>query len=293
MDVREALLEAAIKVYGEAGMRGATTRRIAETANVNEVTLFRHFRRKSDLMQAALEHVTSHTVGNRLPEQPVDPGAELVAWCRAHHRELYKRRALIRKAMSEFEQDPSCCARGMHASVRIAQELRDYLRRVKTTGLAGASWDERMALVTLLKWAASPELRQLDVGILLVTESAAELHADLLQNPHVAQIRLDLPDAEERHRRALSRGEQIIHVEQHDLAARREEAWAARARGSQADKAVRAAVEGPISSFWPGSALQLHPDVVFCVDPDSASRLTLLDYYQRVAENEERLQPRL
>src|SRR5262245_7927247 len=65
---------------------------------------------------------------------------------------------------------------------------------------AGASWDERMALVTLLKWAASPELRQLDVGILLVTESAAELQADLLQNPYVAQVRLELPDAEERQR---------------------------------------------------------------------------------------------
>src|SRR5262245_24377097 len=63
---------------------------------------------------------------------------------------------------------------------------------------AGASWDERMALVTLLKWAASQEMRQLDVGILLVTESAAELHSDLLQNPHVAQVRLDLPDAEDR-----------------------------------------------------------------------------------------------
>src|SRR5207249_5302187 len=63
---------------------------------------------------------------------------------------------------------------------------------------AGASWDERMALVMLLKWASSSELRQLDVGIVLVTESAAELHADLLQNPHVAQVRIDLPDAEDR-----------------------------------------------------------------------------------------------
>jgi AAA+ superfamily predicted ATPase len=63
---------------------------------------------------------------------------------------------------------------------------------------AGAHWDERMALVTLLKWAASSELRRMDVGILLLTESAAELHPDLLQNPHVAQVRLDLPDAAER-----------------------------------------------------------------------------------------------
>src|SRR5688572_1186633 len=63
---------------------------------------------------------------------------------------------------------------------------------------AGAHWDERMALVTLLKWAGSAEMRRLDVGVVLTTESAAELHADLLQNPHIAQIKIDLPDAEER-----------------------------------------------------------------------------------------------
>jgi len=61
-----------------------------------------------------------------------------------------------------------------------------------------ASIDERMNLVTFLKWAAAPELARLDIGIVLVTESASELHADLLQNPHVAQVRIDLPDAEER-----------------------------------------------------------------------------------------------
>lgn len=63
---------------------------------------------------------------------------------------------------------------------------------------AGASPEERMNLVTLLKWAASPDMRRLDVGVILVTESAVELHADLLQNPHVAQVRIDLPDADER-----------------------------------------------------------------------------------------------
>ena len=150
MDVREALLEAAIKIYGEAGMRGATTRRIALEANVNEVTLFRHFRTKSELMEAALLHVTSRKVGEPLPDHPVDPRSELVAWGRAHHRELHKRRALIRKAMSEFEQDPGCCARGMHASVRIAQELREYLRRVKQAGFATGTWDERAATNMLM-----------------------------------------------------------------------------------------------------------------------------------------------
>src|SRR5437763_313201 len=63
---------------------------------------------------------------------------------------------------------------------------------------ANASTDERMNLVTFLKWAAAPELAHLDVGVVLITESADELNARLLQNPYVAQVRIDLPDAEER-----------------------------------------------------------------------------------------------
>jgi SpoVK/Ycf46/Vps4 family AAA+-type ATPase len=63
---------------------------------------------------------------------------------------------------------------------------------------ANSTTDERMNLVTFLKWAAAPEMARLDIGVILVTESAAELNARLLQNPYVAQVRIDLPDAEER-----------------------------------------------------------------------------------------------
>ncbi len=65
---------------------------------------------------------------------------------------------------------------------------------------AGTPPDERLSLVSLLKWASTPDFRRLDIGVVLVTESAAELHADLRQNPHVAQVRLDLPDPDERRR---------------------------------------------------------------------------------------------
>ena len=40
MEARDQLLQAALKVYAESGTRGATTRRIAQEAGVNEVTLF-------------------------------------------------------------------------------------------------------------------------------------------------------------------------------------------------------------------------------------------------------------
>ena len=63
---------------------------------------------------------------------------------------------------------------------------------------ASASMEERMNLVTFLEWAAAPELAQQDIGIVLIAESAGELNARLLQNPHVAQVRIDLPDADDR-----------------------------------------------------------------------------------------------
>jgi AAA+ superfamily predicted ATPase len=89
--------------------------------------------------------------------------------------------------------------------LRVAEEgegitlILDFAEKVVPASPDGySSLDERMALVTLLKWAASPEMRRHDVGIFLVTESAAKLHGDLLQNPHVALVKLELPDADDR-----------------------------------------------------------------------------------------------
>src|SRR5262245_32091291 len=123
MNVRESLLKAAILVYADAGVRGATTRRIAQEAGVNEVTLFRHFKTKAALLGAALGHLARHVTTEELPAQPVDPRAELISWCKTHHRELYKVRALIRRSMGEYEQHPAHCEHGMRASIRIADEL--------------------------------------------------------------------------------------------------------------------------------------------------------------------------
>ncbi len=77
----------------------------------------------------------------------------------------------------------------------------DYPEKLIPAGdQAGSSVEERINLVTFLKWASAPELSRIDVGVLLVTESVTELHADLVRNPHVTQVRIELPDAEERQR---------------------------------------------------------------------------------------------
>lgn len=150
MDVRESLLEAAIKIFAESGMRGATTRRIASAANVNEVTLFRHFKSKDELIHAALEYFVSRIEIRPLPADPVDPKAELLDWSRAHHRELYKHRAFIRKKMSEHEENPDYCSVGLKVSVDIANQLTSYLSRLKRRGMTEGEWDERAAASMLM-----------------------------------------------------------------------------------------------------------------------------------------------
>lgn len=49
--------------------------------------------------------------------------------------------------------------------------------------------------------------------------------------------------------------------------------------------AVAEAVEGPLSAFHPGSAIQLHPHATVVVDEAAASKLKLADYYRYTFAN--------
>lgn len=48
------ILNAAIRVFASEGYEGATTRRIAEAADVNELTLFRKFQSKENILRAVI-----------------------------------------------------------------------------------------------------------------------------------------------------------------------------------------------------------------------------------------------
>jgi AcrR family transcriptional regulator len=56
MDTEQRILEAALRVFATEGYTGATTRKIAEEANVAEVTLFRKFKSKENLLKEVLNN---------------------------------------------------------------------------------------------------------------------------------------------------------------------------------------------------------------------------------------------
>lgn len=150
MDVRESLLKATVKVFSEAGARGATTRRIAQEAGVNEVTLFRHFKSKDELLESALKALAELVADKKLPDIPVDPAAELTEWARDHHKQLHKYRALIRKTMGEFEENPSLCACTCHATTKMTSDLADYLKTLQLRGLANTTFHTHTAAAMLM-----------------------------------------------------------------------------------------------------------------------------------------------
>jgi AcrR family transcriptional regulator len=152
MDARELLLDAALKVYAEHGTRGATTRRIAQAAGVNEVTLFRVFGSKDALLREAL--ATSpralEFIDTRLPDTPIDPEAELTEFCRQHHQALHESRSIIRKCMGEFEEHPETTRTACQLPVMIAEALQTYLTRLRAAGLASGKWNARAASAMLM-----------------------------------------------------------------------------------------------------------------------------------------------
>jgi AcrR family transcriptional regulator len=150
MSVRDQLLESAARVYAEAGYRGATTRRIAMQAGVNEITLFRHFGSKDALIREAIARAGSSIEAQALPDPPRDPSRELKEWAKAHIAALRKRRSLIRTCMGEIEEHPGIFSGESNPPAVAAKALCQYLRRLRETGQAKAQFDEVAASTMLM-----------------------------------------------------------------------------------------------------------------------------------------------
>jgi AcrR family transcriptional regulator len=169
MSVRDQLLEAAARLYAEAGYRGATTRRIATAAGVNEITLFRHFGSKEVLIREAIARAYTTSVSHHLPQHPRDPFRELRDWAKAHIAELRERRSLIRTCMGEIEEHPGIFSTDNSPPAVAAKALSHYLRRLRDAGMAKAQFDEVAASTMLM-------------GVLFADAMGRDIMSDMYQN---------------------------------------------------------------------------------------------------------------
>jgi AcrR family transcriptional regulator len=113
-NTEEKIIEAAMRIFAKEGVSGATTRKIALAAKVNEVTLFRHFKTKEELLRQVIaqkskrfEHVfTEVPIKNK-----TDLKRTLLTFTKSYVQMLRDNEDFIRTFFGEMTRHPDLCRR--------------------------------------------------------------------------------------------------------------------------------------------------------------------------------------
>ena len=79
---RDRILAAALQLFSDKGVCGASTREIARSADISEVTLFRHFPTKEQLLEEVISHYSLSVVQELIPDLvalPYEEGLTILA----------------------------------------------------------------------------------------------------------------------------------------------------------------------------------------------------------------------
>jgi len=144
---RERILHAAAQVFAERGYARASTRALAEAAAVNEVTLFRRFGSKLNLLMAVvgrfsgLADLSAFVAG----ELTGDYRQDMLRLARLFQAMMAERRLSIRLMLCEAEHVPELGAVVGEMPFRLRQMLAGYLQRQIDAGRVRALDPEVMA----------------------------------------------------------------------------------------------------------------------------------------------------
>ena len=133
-DTRQRILAAGAAEFAENGYARATTRSIARRAGVNEVTLFRHFGSKRELLNRIITEVPyrgslEEALSEGLLGRP--PGEALLALGRQWAAAMQPRAVWLRLQFAEQEH-PGPFLRGQ--SIGLRKRLADYIRTLQRRG---------------------------------------------------------------------------------------------------------------------------------------------------------------
>jgi AcrR family transcriptional regulator len=105
---RARILKAATNVFAQAGLQGATTREIARVAGVNEVTLFRHFSSKEQLLGAVVQQATALQSEELTAQDEWTQNLhiDLTHYAHLYNHMLEEHEALIRTFIGEAHRHP-------------------------------------------------------------------------------------------------------------------------------------------------------------------------------------------
>ena len=146
---RTRLVKAATEMFATAGVSGATTREIARVAGVSEVTLFRHFQSKEQLLSAVVQQATALQT-EALAHQDAwtqNLHIDLTHYAWLYNSMLEKHEALIRTFIGEAKRHPEAARRVIsEAALPLREKLIAYLRSGIDRGTVREDVDPRPAV---------------------------------------------------------------------------------------------------------------------------------------------------
>lgn len=134
---RVRLIEAATQVFALWGVQGATTREIARVAGVNEVTLFRHFANKEQLLKAVIENVLALQIEALAhPEAWTnDLYTDLRHYAQLYNAMLEAQEDLIRTFIGEAKRHPEAARQVIQEAAKpLREKLVAYLQSGQERG---------------------------------------------------------------------------------------------------------------------------------------------------------------
>src|SRR5271156_6873201 len=151
---RQKILKGALAAFSKKGIAGATTREIARLAKVNEVTLFRHFKNKDELLhQVVLK--SSEQYESVFEGAPMETTEDLRRTVEAHvaiyMRRLSANEEFVRTFYGEWKRHPELCrCLFVEPSKQVRQKFIHYLRTAQKKGVIRDDLDVTTAADALI-----------------------------------------------------------------------------------------------------------------------------------------------
>ena len=145
-DTRQRILQAAAQVFADLGYARATTRALAAAADVNEVTLFRHFGNKENLFSAVIDEFAAPALTASLEARLTgDYRHDLLMMGHQVLEVMLQRRDALRLMLCESAHFPELRQVLAQNPRQLRQALARYLERQMDRGQVRPGHPEAMA----------------------------------------------------------------------------------------------------------------------------------------------------
>ena len=163
-DTRQRILDAATRVFAREGVSGATTREIARLARVNEVTLFRSFKNKDELLRQVIIRCSERSI-HVFADAPVKTKSDLKrtvqTYAESYVRMVHENEELARTFLGELKRHLKLCRRLFVGSVKpVRQKFILYLETARKNRLVRKDLDATTAADALTGMLLSGIIRR-------------------------------------------------------------------------------------------------------------------------------------